>query len=397
MNLILGVDPIRPPLTGIGVCTSNLCRELLARKDLSVTGLTRFGLLKEEQLADLLEQLSSEPACAGNAAGLIALLRKSFTARAKESSFVRYLYHKTAQIVAARNLQNMQEDAIYHAPNFIGYGKSQRKIVTIHDLSHLEFPEMHPESRVRFMNNWLEKSILESAHIIVDTDFIRHQLLESGMLGIHNESKISVVPLGVDDDFSKFAQADELSDLHHYSLKQDGFILSIGTLEPRKNYERLVRAYLQLPDEVAAEFPLVICGVRGWKYEQLLNLVSTVASPYKVIITDYAPQSVMVSLMKNCRVFIYPSLYEGFGLPILEAMKCGVPVITSEIGSMAEVAGDAARLVDPCSIKSIKDALIEMLDSKQLRDKFVSLGHSHSRKFTWRNTANKTVEIYHKV
>lgn len=397
MNLILGVDSIRPPLTGIGVYSANLCRELLARSDLKVTGLTRFGLLDELQLCDLLERVSSENASVDNYAGSKEPLRRLLRSIAKESNLARYCYHKGAQIAAAKNLRGMQKDAIYHAPNFIGYGKSQRKVVTIHDLSHLEFPEMHPESRVRFMNNWLEQSIREAAHIIVDTDFIRNQLLQSGMLIAGSESKISTVPLGVSDDFSKTTGIIGLNSLHQYSLNHDSFILSIGTLEPRKNYERLVKAYLQLPKEVAAEFPLVICGARGWKYGPLLDLVNSVVTPYRVIITEHVPQTTMVSLMRNCRVFVYPSLYEGFGLPILEAMKCEVPVITSEFGSMAEVAGEAALLIDPRSIKSISNGLMQMLDSKGLRDKFVSRARSHSLKFTWRETANKTFEIYQKI
>lgn len=364
---------------------------------MTVVGLTRFGLLDEAQLSDLIERIFAEQAITSSDVGSINTFRQLVISKAKESDLARYLYHKGAQIAAAKNLRGMPKNAIYHAPNFIGYGRSQRKVVTIHDLSHLEFPEMHPESRVRFMNDWLEKSIREAAHVIVDTDFIKQQLLRSGMLASCSESKISTVSLGVSDDFSATSGVDKADYLHQYGLNQEGFILSIGTLEPRKNYQRLVEAYLELPKEVAAEFPLVICGARGWKYASLLNLVNSVEAPYRVVITGHVPQSVMVSLVNACRVFVYPSLYEGFGLPILEAMKCGVPVITSGIGSMSEVAGEAALLVDPLSIISISDGLKQMLDSKELRDKFVSLGHSHSRKFTWRETSNKTFEVYQKV
>ena len=397
MNLVFGIDGLKPPLTGIGVYSFNLCKEFIRCENINISALSRFKLLDQNQLELLLSELTAKDS---DDSGLGASNRdknnflKSYV---KDSDFIRYLYHKSAQYAANLNLQNMDSHTIYHTPNFIGYGGCQKKVITVHDLSHLEHPEMHPKSRVRFLNSWLEKSIEEASQVIVDTEFIKQQLLESRVLDRQSESKVSAIHLGVSDDYQPGKKDDDLARLNVFGLIENQYLLSVGTLEPRKNYETLVRAYLKLPKSLAAEYPLVLCGVKGWKYDSLIALINSVRPPYRVVLTGHISKSLMIALLRNSSVFVYPSIYEGFGLPILEAMKCGVPVITSDFGAMKEVAGDAAFLVDSYSADAIAEGLLAVLDSSKLKSMLISRGIVWSNGFTWQQCAKETLDVYERI
>ena len=172
-----------------------------------------------------------------------------------------------------------------------------------------------------------------------------------------------------------------------YGIRGD-YLLYVGTVEPRKNLLRLIEAFTQLDQELK----LVIVGVSGWDNRAVYKSKNP-----NIIFTGYVSEEDLPAFYCNAKLLIYPSLYEGFGLPILEAMNCGCPVITSNISSMPEVAGDAALLVDPYNVEEIKSAAQKLLSDGMLRKKMVARGFRQARRFSWEKTADETLQVYQKV
>lgn len=173
-----------------------------------------------------------------------------------------------------------------------------------------------------------------------------------------------------------------------------GFVLAVGTLEPRKNLERLVAAHAALDAELRKAHPLVIAGGGGWKNEQLLERCRELD---EVHLLGQVDDSDLAALYSAADVFAYPSLAEGFGLPIVEAMRCGAPVLTSDISALSEVAGNAARLVDPHDVTAIREALEEMLQDPEACDRLRDLGRQRAAEFSWKESARQTWKLYRRL
>jgi glycosyltransferase involved in cell wall biosynthesis len=397
VNILIGVDSVKYPMSGIGVYSYNLCKQYLQRPDLNVTGLTRFKLLSSDGLKQHLRDASD----AHRTEGLIdrVSLGRQFKRTIKDSFIARSVYHSSARVAAHINLRKLSQNTVYHVPNFIGYGYSEKKVVTVHDLSHIDCAGMHPQSRVRFMKDKLSKSLCESKAVIVDSDFTAARLLESGLIEKNREHIMHRVHLGVSDDFVPLTlTTDGLpSILCYLALRPKGYFLAVGTIEPRKNHQRLLDAYLQLPSEIAAEFPLVICGALGWKFKAFLDRIKAVPKPYSVIMTGHLPQADMRALLAASKALVYPSLYEGFGMPVLEAMKSGVPVITSGLGATLEVSGDAAIHVDPLCQNELSGAMALMVSSSSTADEYIKRGLAQVSKFTWEKCASETLSVYQRI
>jgi glycosyltransferase involved in cell wall biosynthesis len=211
-----------------------------------------------------------------------------------------------------------------------------------------------------------------------------------------DEEKIRVIYLGVDRQFSPQPDMDEVGVLSKYNLPS-GYILSVGTLEPRKNLIRLINAYKMVASSGEPVPKLVIVGGQGWGDEELGKVVRESGLIDLVILTGYVPDEDLPALYRNTTVFVYPSLYEGFGLPPLEAMACGTPVITSNVSSLPEVVGDAAILIDPYNTTEIAQAIASVLKDKELRERLRMNGLARSNLFSWDKTARETLKLYQEV
>lgn len=392
MDIILGVDSIKYPLSGIGAYSLNLCKEYLDRENINVTGLSPAGLLDPQMLREHINRASKAPAIGS------VVSNNKFANRAynhiRDSQIIKRFYRSIAGLSASRHLSRVPAGSVYHIPNFIGFGDAAiNRIVTVHDLSHLDCEGMHPKSRVSFMKRELHQSLAKAQKIIVDSDFTKHRLLASGLISTARENDIHRVYLGVDERYSK-GSGENSTVLTKFQLLQKKFFFSLGTIEPRKNHKRLVEAYLNLPAEVAREYPLVICGAYGWAYESLVDLIKGVNEPYRIVLTGHLSQTAVVDLMSAAKIFIYPSVYEGFGMPLLEAMSARVPVITSAIGATMEVAGDAAILVDPHSVLEISEAIQRIVDSSSYENEFVAKGADRVLEFSWKKCADNTIGVY---
>lgn len=209
--------------------------------------------------------------------------------------------------------------------------------------------------------------------------------------------RITVVPLGVDARcFTEVADADRLAVLKHHGLEA-GFFLFIGCLQPRKNVERLVAAHLSLPAALRKQHPLVIAGRNGWGVDALVANLNRLAPGGEVRWLDYISPADKLALLHSAKALVFPSLYEGFGLPVLEAFAAGLPVLTSSTTALPEVAGGAALLVDPHAVDAIAEGMARLTEDSSLCTDLVARGRVRARELSWERCVARTLEVYQKA
>jgi len=288
------------------------------------------------------------------------------------------------RILSAEKLVGQEVD-VFHSSDWAQpkvKSKNTKKVTTIHDMTVYLFPSSFDPKIIKIQRQRLAKVKEEVDLVIADSRSTKEDVVK--FLEIPDE-KVRVVYLAASDEFRP-ADDEKVKDvLRKYKIKKP-YILSVATQEPRKNIQKLIDSFEKIKEE-HPDFSLVLVGKQGWG--------QGFHSTEGVIWTGYIPKEDLVSVYSGCRVFVYPSLYEGFGLPILEAMACGVPVVTSNNSSMAEIAKDVAVLVDPRSETQLERA-IKMVINLSLEDyqKMVRASLNCSRKFTWTKTAKETLKIY---
>lgn len=267
-------------------------------------------------------------------------------------------------------------------------------IATVMDL----IPMLHPEwvtSRFRGLKNWIfRESILSAAHIITISEYSKQDMVRH--LNI-DPANISVTTLGADPSY--FLRIDPVARdavLKSYGLPP-GFFLFIGTLQPRKNLARALRAHQSLPPALRKKHPLVVVGRNGWGVDHLLPELEAMEQRGEGRWLKYLPQSDVLALLQSAQALLFPSLYEGFGLPVVEAFAAQTPVICSNSTSLPEVAGDAALLVDPLDEQDIARGMQELLADPGSTMQRVQRGHQRAHEFTWAACAEQTLAVYRKV
>jgi glycosyltransferase involved in cell wall biosynthesis len=267
-------------------------------------------------------------------------------------------------------------------------------VATIMDM----IPVLHPEwikQDLKRLKSWLfTTSIKRADHIITISEYSKQDMISH--LGIAPE-RISVTPLGVDPVyFERIGAAERNRVLGMYGLKP-GFFLVVGTLQPRKNLQRVLEAFQQLPAQVRKEHPLVIVGRDGWSNEELLPQLEALQQRGEGRWLSYLPQNEVLALLQSAGALVFASLYEGFGLPAIEAFAAQCPLIASNNSSLPEVTGDAAWAVDPHSAESISTAMLAVLEQPEERERKVQSGLGRARHFSWDACAQSTLDIYRKV
>jgi glycosyltransferase involved in cell wall biosynthesis len=280
--------------------------------------------------------------------------------------------------------------ALYHEPNYLAFRFDGPTVVTVHDLSWIRHPDTHPAERVRAMERALPGVVAHAAHVLTDSEFVRAEIV--GHFGIPAD-RVSAVPLGVDADFAPVARERCEPVLRGLGLEYGGYVLALGTLEPRKNVGSAMDAHAALPEALRERFPLAVAGMRGWGPDGTTPAREAAVARGDMRLLGYVPHEVLAPLYSGARCLVYPSLYEGFGLPPLEAMACGTPVIASRRASLPEVVGEAGVLVEP-EAGEIRDVLRRLLEDDALHARLAGAGRAHSRHFTWRRCAEGTAAAY---
>jgi alpha-1,3-rhamnosyl/mannosyltransferase len=286
------------------------------------------------------------------------------------------------------------EDYVFHSPNFFLPPFGGRSVVTFHDLSVYFQAHTHPPERVRFMRLQIDLALQRASVIITDSEFTRQEIID--YFGWPKDS-IYVVPLACGPEFCPRTAQQLVEPLRRYGLEPGGYVLFTGTIEPRKNLLTLLEAYSRLPRSLRQSVSLVLCGHRGWMSDTIHRRMQRAASEGWLKYLGYVAQEDLPGLMAGARLFVYPSYYEGFGLPVLEAMACAVPVVCSNAASLPEVAGDVPLYHHPDDVPGLTEQLRKGLEDEDWRKRAAELGRSRSRSYSWTRTAEMTLQVYHRV
>ncbi len=284
---------------------------------------------------------------------------------------------------------------LFHEPDFVlpPTLPGTPTVLTVHDLTFIRDPESAFPRLRRYLNRVVPHSVARATHILADSAATRNDLIE---LFHTSPDKITVLYGGVDARFAPMRDPERLAAVRaKYNIGPDPFILGIGTIQPRKNFRRLVQAFSDLrPPAFASDLKLVIAGGKGWLYDDIFDEVKHLGLEGCVLFPGFVDDDDLPALYSAADALAFPSIYEGFGLPILEAMACGTPVVTSVTSSLPELAGDAALLVEPTDVDAIAAALRRLLQEADLRRKLVAAGFDQARKFTWEKAAAQLLDIY---
>jgi alpha-1,3-rhamnosyl/mannosyltransferase len=282
-------------------------------------------------------------------------------------------------------------DIIHSTDQLIPIVTKKPLIATVMDTIPLSHPEFIRASS-RHLKTTLWKGLTKRAdHIITISEFSKNEIAN---FMSYPEEKITSIPLGVDERyFKKFTKEQIQSVLNKFSINRS-FFLFIGSIQPRKNLLRLLQAHASLPKNYAREFPLVIAGKVAWDDGETVKTIQAAVTDKRCLWINYVSEIEKRALLQGTQGLIFTSLYEGFGLPILEAFASGAPVITSDCTSMPEVAQDAGILVDPYKLDGIQAALLRLIEEDSLKQSLASKGREVSKQFSWSKTAASTAEIY---
>lgn len=373
MKVALNGTSLLSPLTGIGQYTLHLALELQAMPDVTLEVFYGSGWSRG---------LATEP---------------PRTARTLKSLARKLLPNPR---VLARLFQQRRFDAVarrggridlYHEPNYLAFRFAGPTVVTAHDLSWLHYPQAHPEERVAAMNRYFPEAVRQARVILTDSEFIREEMLAEYRL---EPARVITVPLGVDSAFQPMNPEQTRPSLQAQQLTHGSYLLAVGTLEPRKNLEVALRAFLRLPETVRSGFPLVLVGMTGWKTDSLEREIAPLRASGQVRQLGYLSREDLIRVIAGARALVYPSIYEGFGLPPLEAMACGVPVVASNVSSIPEVVGNAGLLLSPKDVDGFADAMGRLIDDGDLHAELSRRSVARAAGFTWQACARQTRRAY---
>jgi glycosyltransferase involved in cell wall biosynthesis len=279
---------------------------------------------------------------------------------------------------------------LFHSPNFILPPTSQAKtLLTVHDLSFIR----HPQGAVNSLRRWLEKvvprSLARADHILADSRSTKQDLIE--IFDIDPEI-ITVVGAGVEERFRPVKDQATLEVVRQRHHLPQNFILSLGTLEPRKNFSGLIKAYNQAP--VRETHHLVIAGGKGWLYEDIYAAAQASPVADRIHLIGFVADDDLPTLYSLADIFAYPSHYEGFGIPVIEAMACGTPVVCANNSCLPEVAGEAALQITASDTLALAEALQRLATDRSLRQQAVDRGFQQVRKFSWTAAAQRLLAVY---
>jgi glycosyltransferase involved in cell wall biosynthesis len=285
-------------------------------------------------------------------------------------------------------------DLLFVPSHVLPLAHPRRCVVTVHDLGYL----YHPQAHTRFQNVYLRWSTRynarAAARVLADSQATRQDLIRHYRIP---PEKIVVVYPGRDETLAPVTDPAALAAVRERYGLPSPYLLYVGTLHPRKNLARLVQAFASLPRELVPGLRLVLAGQKGWLYDEILDQVELLGLSDRVVFTGYVPDADLPALLSGALAFVFPSLYEGFGFPLLEAMACGTPVVCSDVSSLPEVAGDAALLVDPLDVEALAGALRRLAVDGDLRRDLVERGFQQAQRFSWRRCAEQTLEVLEQV
>ena len=288
---------------------------------------------------------------------------------------------------------------IFHSPDFVlPPVRRARTLVTVHDLSFIRYPQCADANLRAYLNKVVPRSVQRADLVLADSQSTKDDLM--GLLDL-TPDRIKVVYPGVEERFRPIEDPTLLEETRKRYNLPPRFILGLGTLQPRKNFARLIEAFADLRSfdvaqdrSATCDLHLVIAGGKGWLYEEIFATVEQLGLEEKVIFPGFVADEHLPALYNLADLFVFPSLYEGFGLPPLEALACGAPVITSDASSLPEVVGEAGLIVEATDVENLAEAMKRVLEDDALQAEMIARGLEQAKKFTWEKAAAKLLNLY---
>jgi glycosyltransferase involved in cell wall biosynthesis len=369
LKLVLSVEALSPDLTGIGRYAWELAQRLPAHALLTEVRFHRHGRWVNDPQSLLhvsVPQTANMPR-----------LRLKLPRRVRD----------WGMRIACRN-------SVFHGPNFFLPAWAEKGVITVHDLSVLKFPETHPLERIKQFERDFSRSIAQAAHVITDSQTTRAEVMAYTGLSADN---VTAIALGVSDILKPVPDEDAMVCLQKYGLQPHTYALCVSTLEPRKKVGQLLKSWCILPLRLRSMYPLVLVGSDGWLSQALQDEVRQGEAQGWVKRLGYVPEQDLPLLYAGATLFVYPSTYEGFGLPPIEAMACGVPVVVSNQSCLPEVTQGAALMVDPDDIEAFCAVLEKALTDETWRVNAINVGRAVAATYTWDQCVNETVAVYEQL
>lgn len=363
MKVVVSVDALVPPITGVGRYTWELATRLP-----KVGGIDRLRWFRSGRWVKDPARFRAEPGYRRQR----QLLPLVFGG----------LYWKAA-------LRN----SVFHAPNFFLPPYVERGVVTIHDLSVLRFPEMHPAERVAQYERRFADSLSHAAHVIVPTETVRAEAIER--FG-WDPKRITAIAMGVSAEYRPRAAHEVAAALRPYGLEPGRYVLFVSTIEPRKGLDALLDAYERMPAATREAYPLVVVGGPGWRSDRLHERMVALGAGWLRYL-GFVPEDALPMLYAGAQLFAYPSVYEGFGLPLAEALASGIPTVAANRSCLPETAGGAARLVDADDAEAFAAALVSGIGDDSWRREAIEKGLAVAARYSWDDCAARTVGVYRRV
>ncbi len=366
MRIAFDATTLHPPQTGVGYYTENLLNGLL-----EAAPEHEWVLLSHRPLESRWATLSQPVPVDGYLS-------------------VRNLW---LQWKAPRLLARLGPDLAHFTNSLIPWRTATPCVVTVHDMTLALFAHWHPWRR-RLTLPLVIDSMKKAHRVITVSQTSRRDIVREARI---SADKVVVIPAAPGPEFRRIEHARELERVQRRYQLPERFVLFVGTIEPRKNLARLVDVFLSLPAELQNDFPLLIAGAPGWGEARLRRALARGTWSPEVRWLGYVPREDLPLLLNRAELFVFPSLYEGFGLPVVEAMACGAPVITSDTSSLKELFSEAALLVDPHDSQELRRALTKALESGDLRQELRAKSQIRAADFSWAEAARRTLEVYAQV
>ena len=371
LSILLGADSLVGQRSGIARVTAQIGAGLRDHPAIAALGLIAGGRVHSPDLLDqpAADTAEEEDGPAGRVRVALARVPGIATLR-------RAAVRATLDAAARR----MPAPVVYHEPNVIARPFGGVTVVAINDLSWRVDRAFHPAPRAAWLERRLPASLAQASRFVAISEFTAGEMADQ--LGLSRE-RIDVVPLAASPAFRPVAAATALA---RFGLHSGGFVLSVSTLEPRKNFDRLLAAHARLPDDLRARRALAIAGGQGWGEALGSAQADRARRSGALRLLGHVSDAELAALYSHCALFAFPSLYEGFGLPVIEAMACGAPVVASGTTAVGETAGDAAVLVDPLDPAGIAEGLRAVLEDTALAARLRAKGRARAAQFTWGRT-----------
>ena len=387
MKLLVNASSLVAPLSGIGRYTQQLLLQLLSEPDIEdIQAFNALNIIKADDLKTLLKSFDYDRQCKKIKPSIMALPKKYI----RKIGGLRALKQYRQKHILSKKFRD-NGTSIYWEPNYILTPYDGIKVATIHDLSHIHYPEFHPLDRIKWLTKKLPETIENSDALIAVSEFSKREIM--AYFGTPEE-KISIVSPAVAPIFRQQHSTLQIQQFKHKLQLPDHYVLSVGTLEPRKNIKGLVQAYSLLPLSLRKKYPLVIVGAKGWHTEEMDSLFQPLLSHAQLILLGYVAQQYLPLLYAGATVFAYISHYEGYGMPIAEAMCSNTVVLTSNIASMPEVAANSAQLVNPKDIDKVSEHLEELLTDPIKRACLQQQAIEVSNAYCWESSSHNLVNLF---